>query len=78
MRSMAQILGAVIDGEINTKLKAEAMLDHEAPQYAAALQLTQEDAYRQLKEQIILAATRYLPQTEAEKIKQLFQTKENY
>lgn len=69
---MCQILDAVIDGEINTKEQAAAILAEESPQYAGALGITDDAARRQLQDDIGRAAG-YLSEAEAARIKEMFE-----
>jgi hypothetical protein len=63
MRSICEILGAVIDREINTKAEAAAMLD---------LETSDEAARQQLAQAITRTAARYLSEAEAERITKMF------
>lgn len=71
MRSMWQILSAVIDGDIATKDDAAAVLEDEAREYADVLKLSQAEASKMLRENIGYCAY-YYTQAQAERILDLF------
>lgn len=71
MRSMWQILCAVIDGEITTKEQAEALLAEETAAAAHALKIPEADARAQLLANI-RDVQRLCVTSQREKIKELF------
>lgn len=73
MRSMWMILSGVVDGQINTKEQAAALLDEEARDYAEALHLDEETARRQLRSNIGYMSG-YYAHAQADRIMELFDT----
>lgn len=77
MVSICQILCSVIDGEINTREQAAAILAEQARAYAGALNITEETASQQLRDDIKRSA-RYYAGAQAERILGLFEQEETW
>lgn len=73
MRSMREIMCAVVDGEINTKEQAAALVNEEALELAAAERISIEAARAMLLSNIGYC-TGYYDNATADKILDLFET----
>ena len=73
MRSMFEIMGLVVDQEINTKEKAAALVDAEAAEIAEACQIPVEEARKTLLANIGYC-TGYYGSAAADRIMDLFET----
>ena len=71
MRSMWQILCAVIDGEITTPEQGSALLAEESKEYAVVLKIPEAQARAQLRSNIADCATLCLS-SDAAKIREFF------
>lgn len=72
MKSMAQIFGAVMDGEITTPEQARALIAAECVEYAKVLEISEEEARVSLLANITNAASLYFPPGGQARIADLF------
>ena len=71
MRSISQILWAVLDKEINTPAEGDALITEESREYAVVLKITEAEARAQLLENIDHAAALCL-RSDAAKLRAVF------
>jgi hypothetical protein len=73
MMSIWQILSAVVDGEINDRQQATALLDKEVAELSERLEIPEAEARAKLFGNIAAVACRYYSPKHQEKIGELFQ-----